>query len=165
MEVIRFVEDNLDDDAVLLRSTEFCGAAVITRDKFRQSYYDNYPEGKSRTISFRFFRSRVPKDDYHKPEMMANMFTELKFQDFERKFSFKLIHCYSINILHFQVHLQSPVTRISAKCQTSPISTNSPTTLKRFLRMSDFFASIYSLKCVKVLLTVSRQFYLTSTQN
>lgn len=34
--MLRFVEDNLDDDRVLLRSAEFYGAAIITRDNFQQ---------------------------------------------------------------------------------------------------------------------------------
>jgi len=87
LELIRFLEDQIDDDEVVLRSAEFYGGAVVTRDRFGQSYYDHFKEGKSRSISYRYFKSKVPTEDFHKPEVLSDMFTELRFLKFERAFA------------------------------------------------------------------------------
>jgi len=87
LEVVRFIDDGLDDDSVLLRSAQFYGAAVITRDNFKQITYEKYGEGKGRSIKFRFFRSTLHKNEFHKEENKIEMFTDLRFLRFERAFA------------------------------------------------------------------------------
>jgi hypothetical protein len=90
LEVLRFAEDGLDDDQVLLRTASFYGGAVISRDKFKQSQYDCnlYCEGKSRAVSYRLSQQPFGKEDQHKfarPGAMADLFCNLEFKNFNRK--------------------------------------------------------------------------------
>jgi hypothetical protein len=86
LELVRFVDDGPDDDDFLLCTAEFYGGAVISNDSFWQTSYDHYPEAKSRRIDFRYGKSEVLREDFHKPEVMVDMFTKLIFNNFAREF-------------------------------------------------------------------------------
>jgi hypothetical protein len=85
LELVRFVEDGMDDDAMVLNSAEHYGAAVISNDNFSQSKYIVYKEARRRVIKYCFKRTTIPPDEYYKPENIVDMFTNLTFLDFEKR--------------------------------------------------------------------------------
>lgn len=102
LEVVRFMEDVQDDDMALLSSAEFYGAAIISCDAFRQICYVKYAEGKSRRIHFRFFKNPPHISDLHKPEMVVDMFVDLRYRNFESMHSevvFKKYICSQFQML------------------------------------------------------------------
>ncbi|KAI6174968.1 hypothetical protein M3Y97_00979900 [Aphelenchoides bicaudatus] len=89
LEVLRFIDDGLNDDTVLLRSVEFYGAAVISRDRFKQAFYDRFPKGKASAVSYKISRRSVSTEEqqsFSVPGAMVDLACKIELKDFERLF-------------------------------------------------------------------------------